>query len=225
MDPETGKEFPGSPLIALAVKPKFDRLFLADNDAENVAALTARIPAEDRKRVTITRGDCNGVIDQVVASISKRTLALAFIDPEGFEVKFQTLAKLAKRRIDLLYLFPSGIGVKRNLKNFMSQRESPMDDFWGGKDWRELPVAKQAAGNISGASSESISRSFVKAFQKKLGDAGFKFQDEAVPLFTNTKNAQLYHLLYFSHDPIGLKIWQAIKRIAPGGQRKLPGME
>ncbi len=70
MDPETGKEFPGSPLIALAVKPKFDRLFLADNDAENVAALTARIPAEDGKRVTITRGDCNGVIDQVVASIS-----------------------------------------------------------------------------------------------------------------------------------------------------------
>jgi hypothetical protein len=30
------------------------------------------------------------------------------MDPQGFEVKFQTLAKLAKRQIDLLYLFPSG---------------------------------------------------------------------------------------------------------------------
>jgi len=79
-----------------------------------------------------------------MSRISGRTLGLAFIDPEGFEVKFDTLAKLAKRRIDLLYLFPSAIGVRRNLKNFMALSESPMDDFWGGRDWRDLrlPVVK-----------------------------------------------------------------------------------
>jgi hypothetical protein len=51
--------------------------------------------------------------------------------------------------------------------------------------------------------------------------AGFEFQDEAVPLFTNKKNAQMYHLLYFSHGRVGLKIWNGIKQIGPGSQRKL----
>jgi hypothetical protein len=35
----------------------------------------------------------------------------------------------------------------------------------------------------------------------------------------------MYHPLYFSHDSTGLKIWQRIKRIGAGGQRRLPGMD
>jgi three-Cys-motif partner protein len=209
IDPQTGKEFEGSPLIALAVRPKFDHLFLSDRDADNIAALKARISGDDSVRTTITRGDCNEIVDQVVARISDRTLGLAFIDPQGFEVKFGTLAKLAARQVDLLYLFPSGIGIRRNLKAFLAQQESRvMDEFWGGQDWRE----------------HSDWRSFVSAYRQKLLKTGFKCQDEAVPLFKNTRNAQMYHLLYFSHHPIGLKIWQATGGIEPGGQRKLPGM-
>jgi three-Cys-motif partner protein len=209
IDPSTVKEFNGSPLIALAVRPKFDHLFLADKDSEHIEALKARIAPTDRSRVTITLGDCNRVVDRVIERISQRTLGLAFMDPQGFEVAFDTLAKLAQRQIDLLYLFPSGMGVRRNLRNFRVQQESPMEKFWGGRDWRELPTAKRA----------------VSEFRRKLAGVGFKFQDEAVPVFVNTRNAQMYHLLYFSHHAIGLKIWQGIKRIAPGGQRNLPGMD
>jgi hypothetical protein len=58
--------------------------------------------------------------------------------------------------------------VRRNLKNFMTQAESPMDDFWGGRDWRELPAAKQAAGNVAGATPDKVIRSFVSEFKRKL---------------------------------------------------------
>lgn len=51
---------------------------------------------------------------QVVAGLSQRALGLAFVDPEGFEVKFRLFETLATRRIDVLYLFPGGIGVARN---------------------------------------------------------------------------------------------------------------
>jgi three-Cys-motif partner protein len=208
--PDTGEEFDGSPLIALAVTPKFDHLFLSDNDTGNIAALNARISAVDRDRVTIVQGDCNEVVDDVLTAISSHTLGLAFMDPQGFEVKFETLTKLAKRQIDLVYLFPSGIGVKRNLKTFLLQQESRiMDAFWGGQDWRE----------------QSDWKTFVSEYRSKLLRAGFKCQDEAVPLFKNTKNAQMYHLLYFSHHPIGLRIWKGVTRIEPGGQRKLPGID
>lgn len=221
IDSETNDEFNGSPLIALAVRPKFDHLFLGDTLPQNIAALEARIPPEDRDRVTIMSGDCNVVITKVLKQVSARTLGLAFVDPQGFEVHFDTLAKLAKRRIDLLYLFPSGIGVRRNWRQSIGSQRNKFDQFWGDPDWRELPVIKQATGDIQNLTSDKILNSFVVAFRRKLTLAGFEFQDEAVPLFANTNNAQMYHLLYFSHDPVGLKLWNEIKQIGPGGQRKL----
>jgi len=178
----------------------------------------------DRARVTLSTGDCNQIIDDVLKLISYRTLGLAFIDPEGFEVDFATLVKLARRRIDLLYLFPSGIGVKRNLRNFFRLPDSPMDKFWGGKDWRDLPEAKRAAGAAQEEDPRKVVQSLVSAFLRKLADVGFKYQDDAAPLFKNTKNAQMYHLLFLSHNEIGLKIWKGIKKIPPSGQRSLPGM-
>jgi hypothetical protein len=132
IDPETGEEFAGSPLIALEVNPKFHHLFLCDNNSANIAALDARILAADRARVTI--------------------------------------------------------------------------QHWGGQDWREL----------------SDWREFVMKYRRKLLHAGFKCEDEAVPLFKNTKNAQMYHRLYFSHHQVGLKLWRGVGDIEPGGQRKLP---
>ncbi len=221
IDAETNGEFNGSPLIALAVRPKFDHLYLADKDSKNISALKARIPAEDENRVTLMRGDCNVLVTEVLKQISTHTLGLAFVDPQGFEVHFDTLAKFAKRRIDLLYLFPSGIGVRRNWRQSIESPQSKFEKFWGGPDWRELPVVKQATGVTENLTSDKILNSFVVAFRKKLERAGFEVQDEAVPLFTNMNNAQMYHLLYFSHDRAGLKIWNGIKRIGPGGQRTL----
>jgi len=221
IDPETEKEFDGSPLIALAVKPRFDHLYLADKARGNVTALEARISAEDKDRVTVMLGDCNVLVDEVLKRIPSGSLGLAFVDPQGFEVNFDTLAKFAKRRIGLLYLFPSGIGVRRNLRNFMALSESRMDKWWGSKDWRQLPAAKQAAGEISTSDSQKIIGSLVPEYRQLLAAVGFKYQDEAVALFTNTKNAQMYHLLFCSHSKAGLDIWKGIKRIAPSGQRGL----
>jgi len=219
IDPDSSEEFDGSPLIALAVRPKFDHLYLADEKSRNITALRARIPAEDISRATVMSGDCNVLVDQVIAKISARTLGLAFIDPQGFEVHFDTLAKLAKRRIDLLYLFPSGIGVRRNWRQSIRSPKSKFDKFWGGSDWQQLPVVKQATGDTDDFTSDKILRSFIVAFREKLRRAGFEFQDEAVPQFTNTRNAQMYHLLFCSHGKMGLDLWNKIKKIAPDGQR------
>lgn len=218
LEKETGEQFLGSPLIALSTKPPFSHLYLADKSERNIRALEKRIPDADKSRVSLTPGDCNVVVDDVLKKVSDRTLGLAFIDPEGFEVDFATLAKLAKRRIDLIYLFPSGIGVKRNLKNFLPLTNTPMDKFWGGKDWRDLPEARRAAGTLHEETPERIVTSLVSAFRRKLKEVGFSHQDEAVPL-KNTKNAQMYHLLYLSHAEVGRKIWRGIKKISPGGQR------
>lgn len=225
IDTDNDEEFQGSPLIALSIEPRFDRLFLADKSKRNIGALEKRISPVDKQRVSIQVGDCNLVVDEILKRIPRRSLGLAFVDPQGFEVDFTTLAKLARARIDLLYLFPSGIGMKRNLRNLLPVPDSRIDKFWGGRDWRNLPEAKRLAGASAEVNQERVVTSLVSAFSQKLKTAGFSYQDEAAPLFTNTKNAQMYHLLYLSHNKTGLKIWRGIKKVAPSGQRSLPGMD
>jgi three-Cys-motif partner protein len=223
IDPDTAIEFDGSPLRALRVSPPFDRLFFGDLNPKNIEALRRRIRQQDLPRVDLRVGDCNALTKEVVAQLPRRTLGLAFVDPEGFEATFRMFQALATRRIDVLFLFPSGIGIARNLRLFAKQPKSPMDDLWGGKEWRDLPPAKLAAGKrLSTEEALSLDRPWVLRFRSKAADIGFQYQDEGDPCFSNAKNVPMYHLLFFSQDPAGLTIWRRIKKIEPSGQRALP---
>jgi three-Cys-motif partner protein len=220
IDRDTGTEFDGSPLRALHVSPSFDRLIFGDLSAKNIDALRQRVPAHHRARTEFHVGDCNTLVREVVGELSLRTLGLAFVDPEGFEVAFDTFRALATRRIDVLFLFPSGIGIRRNLREFARQASSPMDRLWDGPEWRDLPPAKLAAGRrLDPEDALSLDRPWVLRFRSKMADIGFQYQDEADPYFRNEKNVLMYHLLYFSQNPAGLTIWRNIKKIEPSGQR------
>jgi three-Cys-motif partner protein len=223
IDRDTGIEFDGSPLRALKIVPRFDRLYLGDLDRRNIDALKRRIPpAELSDRVTILLGDCNTLAREIVSRLSQRTLGLAFVDPEGFEVSFEMFQALAARQVDVLFLFPSGIGIARNLRQFAKQSRSPMDHLWGGRDWRDLPPAKLAVGKrLSPEEALSLDKPWVLRFRSKMADIGFQFQDEADACFKNEKNVPMYHLLFFSRHPAGLTIWRSIKKVEPSGQRTL----
>jgi three-Cys-motif partner protein len=225
IDRRSHVEFDGSPLRALRIRPAFDRLFLPDKSDANVVALRARIATEDQSRVEIEAGDCNERSARLIQTLPQKTLGLAFVDPEGFEVTFSMLKTLAQRPIDVLLFFPSVIGIRRNLRQFMAQDNSPMDVLWGGKDWRDLRPAKLAAGkDLSATEIETRDKPWVARFREKMVKIGFNQQDEGDPCFRNKKNAPMYHLLFFSRSAIGLKIWRNIKKIEPTGQRALPGV-
>ena len=105
---ETGSEFDGSPLRALNIRPPFDHLFFSDLSKRNVQTLKRRIRPGDFNRVTVQAGDCHEVARRIVKALPNRSLGLAFVDPEGFEVSFSLFETLAAGRIDVLFLFPSG---------------------------------------------------------------------------------------------------------------------
>jgi three-Cys-motif partner protein len=225
IDRKSRVEFDGSPLRALRVSPAFDRLFLGDKSEASVRALPARIQPADRSRVEIEAGDCNDRATRLIKTLPQGTLGLAFVDPQGFEVTFSMLKTIVQRPIDLLLFFPSAIGIRRNLRQFVAQKQSPMDAFWGGRDWRELPPARLAAGKrLSATEVDALDRPWVSRFRKKMVEIGFKAQDEGDPCFRNEKNSPMYHLLFFSRNQAGLTIWRNIKRIEPTGQRTLPGV-
>jgi three-Cys-motif partner protein len=220
IDRRTRAEFDGSPLIALKIRPAFDRLIFSDVDSANTSALKRRIPSADRPRVVIETGDCHDIAARVVAQLPGHALALAFVDPEGFEVTFRMFETLAQKKVDVLYLFPGGIGVARNIGNFVKQAKAPLDDLIPG--WRELRRARLAAGEkLTHDEMAARDQPFVLAFLDRMRTLGFQFSDHGEPYFTNEKNVKMYHLLFFSQHAAGLTIWRKVTRIEASGQRRL----
>ncbi len=214
-------EFPGSPLIALQTQPAFDYLYFSDSNARNISALKQRIPSDDHARSSCQVGDCNQIVPQIIQNWPQRSLGLAFIDPEGFEVNFSVLVALSKKPIDILYFFPSMIGVKRNLRQSYVQRGGMLDGLLGPQ-WRNDPVAKVVMGKqISETEMSKLDPSLLRYLRRRAKSLGLVYQDEDSPVFRNEQNAAMYHLLFFSRSKAGLTIWNNIKKIAPGGQRSL----
>ena len=166
------------------------------------------------------QGDCHAVAARVVAELSPWALSLAFVDPEGFEVRFALFETLATRRIDILYLFPGGIGVARNLGAFVKQTKTPLDDLIPG--WRSLRRAKLAAGErLTADEMAARDQPFVLAFMNRMGALGYQYSGHGEPYLTNEKNVKMYHLLFFSKHPMGLRLWRGVTQIEPSGQRRL----
>jgi three-Cys-motif partner protein len=218
----SSKEFQGSPSIALMTVPAFDRLFFGDLDEANVYALAARIPPKDISRVSLTAIDCHHRVDEVVKSLSRRTLGLAFVDPEGFEVHFALFQTLAQRAVDIVFLFPSGIGIVRNLASFVRSTHCGLDDLWGNGEWRKLPMAQMAAGDTptDASPNDTYYRSWAAAFCERVATLGYTYYDIQGPLRGESRNP-MYHLLFFSKSEAGQTIWRNVHQIDPRGQRQL----
>ena len=87
----------------------------------------------------VLEGDCNSLIDDVLCEIPQRSLTLAFIDPKGLDIRFDTVAKLSKtRRADLVILFADAYDISRNDEAYYRDNpNSKLDEVLGpDSDWR-----------------------------------------------------------------------------------------
>jgi three-Cys-motif partner protein len=219
VNPDTGEEFDGSPLIALKVRPPFHKLYLGDAEVENVTALRQRIPPADLSRIDLDVADCHDRVKKVVEALSRGTLGLAFVDPEGFDVKSDIFRQFARGPIDVLFLFPTS-GITRNLRLFARREESPLDRLIQG--WRELPMAKRAAGKrLTLAEEARFQKSMVGEFRSRMHTLGFVQQDRDDPALLGPKRAIMFHLMLFSRHKAGLTIWKEVKKVGPDKQRLL----
>lgn len=204
---ETEEEIDGSPLIALNAPYAFAGYFFVDSNREVLDVLSERCKSHPNfGRINFCLGDCNSVINDVIKDIPKRSLSLAFIDPTGLQFKFATLQKLAQRKVDLIITFPDGMAIKRNIKKFLEEPHSPLDDMVGDRQWRKFQTAKGIVGY----------------YRNKLPTLGYqevRLGDE-VRIRSFSRKLPLYLLLFASKNLLGHKFWQEISKINHTGQRK-----
>lgn len=116
----TGTIIDGSPLIALkAGPPQFTRLFLCDADPQNTRSLDAHRRDYPGRQVTIMTGDANSKVKDVLRLLPREFPVLAFLDPRGGELSWQTIVQLAQHKapnrpkIELFILFAYNQGLVR----------------------------------------------------------------------------------------------------------------
>ena len=217
----------GSPLLALTTTYPFTGYFFADLSDENTQALQQRCDASPNShRVDIRTGDCNDLVNDIVAHIKqndRHSLNLAFLDPEGMELRWETVTKLATvRRIDLMINYPQG-GLNRSMPQaFETERQTSVDRFFGDRAWREIYQDCQSRGSLLG-----IHRRLIDFYKERLQDWGYTevLRDDEVgdePLVRNARRrAPLYRLLFASKHPLGHDFWHKVMRRDVHGQARL----
>ena len=107
----------------------FDLFYFVEKDIENVNHLRENTELKfPDKNVHIVNTDCNEKIKSMSTFLAspkgKNYKALAYIDPCGMQLNWNSLETLQKLSVDVWVLVPTGMGVNRLLKNDLNISEA-----------------------------------------------------------------------------------------------------
>lgn len=201
---ESDDRVPGSPLIAAAAPKPFQRLLFCELDKRLAKACEERVAKRIPKdRFMVFPQDCNLAIEGVARELPLGALTLAFLDPTGLHLWFETVRRLSVcGAVDLLILFPDGVDILRNAAHlYFDQSESNLDRTLGpNSQWRE----RIAQSNTSDRS--QLRRLYATIYKDQLRRyAGYTHFGEEV---IRSRTGPLYRLIYATKHPRGLDFWE-----------------
>jgi three-Cys-motif partner protein len=200
----------GSPVIAAHARPSFDGLHFCELRRDRYQALSARMRRLRVKvPIQLVHGDANEKTHAIADKIPANSLSLAFLDPHGLHLHFDTLTVLAFRRVDLIIFFPDRLDALRNWAGiYIDDPESNLDAVLGpGSNWR--PVLEKVTENRR---AEALQKLYVS----QIGKLGFRhFDYERI----HSEGRPLYLLIYCSKHELGADIWRRVSLQKPDRQR------
>jgi three-Cys-motif partner protein len=202
----------GSAAIALNIDPAFDHYIFIDTKQGYIRELEALKEEYRGRDIEIIKEDSNLFLPRFCAETDwGRNRAVAFLDPYGAQVNWQTIECIAATKaIDLWLLFPLGQAVNRML----TRREpdpswcNRLNCLFGTEKWKdefykptkqtsfldeESPLEKQANFNTIG-----------DFFVKRL-ESVFSAVSKSPLALLNSKNIPIFLLCFASANPIGAK--------------------
>ena len=209
----TREEIDGSPFWAL--NRDFARYVFVDVP-EVLTSLESRLARHaKRSQITLIEGDCNAVLDQVLAAVPANHLTVAFIDPTGLHISFNTIRRLVhNRKVDLLMTIQFGMGIRMNLPQYINAEKEVLTAFLGNSDWRE---DIEAGGSVS----ESCRR-ILDRYMSQLHRLGYQtVKDDEIPVRTDQNNLLLYSIVLASRHKLAEHYWHEVTKIGASGQRRL----
>lgn len=200
----------GSPLVAAQMPKPFTQLLLNDKDRIKAEALQQRLLSYPQPNPPqVLAEDANTAVDQIVSQIpNSSSLTLAFLDPYGLHLSFESVRKLSKRKADLIIFFPDHLDALRNWSHYyLDQEQSNLDCFLGTDSWRGLLSESNSSRH------PEILRQLYEGQLKTLGYKHFDYQR-----ISAKGNRPLYRLIFASGHKMGLRIWRNVAGKDLGGQ-------
>jgi three-Cys-motif partner protein len=208
-----------SPVLALTVRQPFDNYIFCEQDGGAMGALekrTARIAPG--AAVKFVAGDCQAQIEDICSFIPKASpgntvLALCFVDPFDFSIKFETFRKLSAFYIDFLVLLAIGMDANRNYDHYVDGESTRIDDAMGGTGWR-------ARWKQVGVRRADFRPFLAQEFAMSMESLGYL----PVPLHqmkevrSAEKNLPLYYLALFSRKPVAYVLWKEVLKYSTDQQ-------
>jgi three-Cys-motif partner protein len=199
----------GSALIAAQAPHQFSRLHLCELHSKPFEALRQRLarfsqPAEPQ----LIQGDANTAVSEVVASLPPKSLSLAFLDPYGLHLNFETLRILSMRKVDLIIFFPDHLDALRNWEAvYHDNPSSNLDRFLGFADWRD---------KLKTTARTKWATALGDLYKTRIASLGYSnFEEERI---SNSAGRFLYKLIFCTSADAGMKIWRGVSSRKPGGQ-------
>lgn len=222
----SGRVVLGSPLLSLLQSQSFNHYYFVDNAPENISALKQRCSQYSGDMITFVTGDANQAVKQIVSGIQAvdrvykqgigSSLNLAFLDPEGLELHWDTVARLASCRTDMIIYYPQ-MGITREApRQIIQSQQTSIDLFFGNTTWRDIYHRHQQGDELY------LQRALLDHYKQNFSAFGYEIEDPLPePVFKNTKEAPLYRLLFVSKHLLGNKFWTDATRNLPNGQLRL----
>ena len=212
----------GSPLIALTATFPFTQYRFNELDEANFNVLQQRVNSSPLKAsIKVYQADANQVVDEICDEIEKRDqefikgvfscLNVVFLDPEGLELHWDTVVRLAKmKRMDFIINFSTG-GINRLLGTNKVENIQHIDRFFGTSDWPHS-LDKKADGKR---------RAWIDFYLGRLLQFGYKIEIDPEwgnmeMAIKNSKNVQVYSMIFASKHTLGSKFWGQSTKKAQG---------
>ncbi|HEY8747178.1 MAG TPA: three-Cys-motif partner protein TcmP [Tepidisphaeraceae bacterium] len=197
----------GSPLIAAQAPHPFSRLHCCELSKRSFKALSERMARYPQPQTPqMLQGDANLKVGEIVKAIPTGSLSLAFLDPHGLHLHFETVKRLASHNVDLIIFFPDHLDALRNWEIYEENPNSNLDRVLGAP-WRDeikdAPAERRA---------EVLSEIYIKQL-RTLGYSEFEFERISLPT-----GRFLYKLIFCSRASAGGKIWRGISNKKADGQ-------
>ena len=199
----------GSPLIAAQSPLPFDRMHICELDSKCFNTLRERLQRFPQpNEPQMIHGNANLKVGEIVNELPRGSLSLAFLDPTGLHLHFETLRQLAVRRVDLVIFFPDHLDAMRNWDIYLEKPNSNLDRVLGTDEWKLIEKKYP---------SDRWAEQLRVLYQKQIRSLGYtQFEYERI---TQSGGRDLYILLFCSKHEQGGKFWRRIASKKPDGQK------
>ncbi len=199
-----------SAVLAATTSDPFTSVIACERDSTKADALRQRLDRLASAPFEVLNGDANEVVSKICSQVPlHNSLSVAFADPFGLHFDFETARQLASRRCDLIVLLADNMDALRNWDAYyQGNPNSNLDRFMGEPGWRDI---------LRESPTDQAAQRLRNRYTDRLRTLGYQFFD--FERIANSRNTEIYSLVYATKHKLGLEFWTKARQIDEGGQR------